>query len=62
MLVYEDHCIEVCQSCQPTYCKYLDVPKHICDKCGEQKTVYRWQGEEFCLDCIIEDLELEKID
>lgn len=38
-------------------CPNRNVPRYYCDKCGSEATLYYFDDEELCLDCIEERLE-----
>lgn len=43
--------------CAGDQCPNLqDVPHYCCDDCGEEKTLYLFDGGELCLDCIFDSL------
>lgn len=59
---YENNCVFCSNGCR--HCgrdKYY--PVHACNRCrADDEKLYKWDGEELCLDCIIEDLDLEEIE
>ena len=52
-----------CVGCPPEMgclgdgCPYRNVPYYYCDECGENETLYHFDGEELCIDCIKKRLE-----
>ena len=52
-----------CVGCPPNMgclgdsCPHRNVPRFYCDKCGEETTLYHYDGEELCIECIKERLE-----
>lgn len=59
MLKYENDCVNCGLHCVGGACKYYDkVPHYYCDKCGEEATLYHFDGEELCMDCINDQLEV----
>lgn len=53
-----------CVGCPPemgcigNLCPYRNVRRYYCDKCGEEvETLYYFDAQELCLDCIEEQLE-----
>lgn len=52
-----------CVGCPPEMgclgdgCPYRNVPCYYCDECGENETLYHFDGEELCIDCIKKRLE-----
>lgn len=62
-LIYEDYCVGCpAELCRPMFCKQLNRPRHVCDRCGAKGPVYDWNGEELCRMCVWEDLELKEIE
>lgn len=63
MIYYEDNCF-CCESsgypCIGRYCPNRNVKMYECDKCNEEVdygNLFHWNGQEFCIDCIKEELE-----
>jgi hypothetical protein len=53
---YEDCCLQCSVPCVNCGRKETIVP--YCDDCGEDdETIYVFEGEELCLDCIVKRLE-----
>lgn len=59
--------IEIANDCVmcPDYCRHCGRDKdykivHLtCDKCGEEfHTLYEYDGQELCEDCLLEEFEL----
>lgn len=62
MVTYENEC---CDCAVPGYpclgdsCPNRHVKHYYCDECGEDvEKIYRFEGEELCLDCIEKRLEV----
>ena len=52
MITYEDEC-----------CPYRSVPHLYCDKCKEEvDTLYGYEGEQVCVDCIVKSLNKVEIE
>ena len=57
-----------CVGCPPNMgclgegCPYRHVVRTHCDKCGFEETLYEWDGDQLCLDCILEECGNEDID
>lgn len=53
-----------CVDCDPALgclgdsCPYKNVPRFYCDKCGYEETLYEYDGEELCLECIAKRLPI----
>lgn len=56
MIVYENDCVDCGLPCFSS-CKYLSSPHYYCDECGKEATLYKYDGEQLCLDCISNRLE-----
>lgn len=61
MVVIEDECVG-CPTefgCLGSACPNRNVSHHVCDECGyDVETLYKYEGEELCLDCIEGRLEV----
>ena len=56
MVSIENECVECGKPCF-SECPYKAVKHYYCDHCGnETDKLYEFEGEELCLDCIIETL------
>lgn len=64
MVKMENDCVGCPDYCIGSACKYYyDIPHFYCDECGkETETLYKYDGDELCEDCILERLEAEEID
>lgn len=66
MVVTENECCDCAvpgYPCLGSECPNRHVKHYCCDKCGEeveQGELYSYCGEELCIDCIKEDLEVVK--
>ena len=59
MIKIENHCVG-CPSemgCLGHSCPYTDVVCYYCDECDEEKTLYHFDGEQLCINCIEKRLE-----
>lgn len=54
----ENECVGGCPTCLGEGCKYHNVTRYYCDECGDECTLYKYEGEELCIDCITEKLEV----
>lgn len=58
MIVTESDCVSCDLPCIGSACKYFKVVRFICDECGKDaEELYHWDGEELCIDCILDQLE-----
>lgn len=61
MIMTENECVDCGLPCLYESCPYWAVMRYYCDKCGEeQDTLYWWDGQQLCLDCI--EALLERIE
>ena len=44
--------------CLGNSCPRRNVKRFYCDKCREERTLYHFEGEELCISCIIDRLEV----
>jgi hypothetical protein len=54
----ENHCVDCGLPCLGSSCPKRNVTVFYCDKCGDETTLYHFDDEELCLDCIQERLEV----
>ena len=66
MITYENEC---CGCAVPAYpcmgdaCPNRHVPHLYCDRCKEEvDTLYEYEGEQVCVDCILKSLDKVKIE
>lgn len=52
----ENDCVGCDLPCMPG-CVYKNMPHYYCDDCGLEKKLYNFDGEELCLDCIVDRLD-----
>ena len=46
------------RGCLCSSCKYLNVVRYYCDYCKEEATLYKYDGDEICIDCLMQNLEV----
>lgn len=56
MVVIENECVNCGLPCLYTSCPYYEVEHYLCDRCGEEDTLYEYEGEDLCISCIIDQL------
>ena len=54
--VTESECVDCGLHCQGRACKYYEVTSYYCDRCKEETTLYEFDCEELCIDCIKKEL------
>lgn len=62
-LIYENECCSCASgsyACRGSLCPLREVPHLYCDECDEETTLYYFDNEMLCLDCIVE--RLDKVD
>lgn len=60
MRVKENECVgcrDLGLPCMGSSCPNRNVVRFYCDKCKEESDLYHYDGQELCIDCIIEKLE-----
>lgn len=53
----ENECVMCGLPCMGDSCPNRNVIRFYCDDCGEETTLYHYDGEELCIDCIKNRLE-----
>lgn len=64
MIQLENECVG-CPSdmgCIGNSCPYVNVLRFYCDECGDEATLYWWDDEQLCIDCIEQRLERVEYD
>lgn len=57
----EDECVgctSVGLHCLGTSCLNRNVVRFYCDRCEKETTLYHYDEEELCADCILEEFEV----
>ena len=58
MIVTSNECVDCGLPCIMHSCRYYRVTRYYCDKCKEEvETLYYFDAQELCLDCIEKQLE-----
>lgn len=58
MRIHTNECVG-CPSnlpCIYNSCPYYNVERFYCDECKSEDTLYEFDGQELCIDCIIKQL------
>ena len=56
----EDECVG-CHSelgCLGNSCPYRNVVRFYCDRCGDETTLYEYDDEEICKDCLVKEFKM----
>ena len=65
MICYEDECVGCPpeMGCRGLGCPNRNVPRLHCDRCDEEReTLYAFDGEELCEDCLLDNFEKITLD
>ena len=54
MKKFENECVNCDLPCIGSFCRYLNVPHYYCDYCGEEETLYDYDGDEVCASCLLQ--------
>lgn len=57
----EDECVgctSVGLHCLGASCQNRNIVRFYCDRCGCEEKLYHYEGEELCVDCILEELKV----
>ena len=59
MIIVENECVDCPREmgCLGESCPNMNVPHFYCDKCKEEETLYHYDDEQLCINCIKERLE-----
>lgn len=55
MTVYENECCDCATGafpCMGNSCPMRNVPHYLCDRCKTEDTLYKYDDEVLCIDCI----------
>lgn len=58
MIQKENDCVDCGLPCLGNACSYINVKHYYCDECGNEDTLYHFDGYELCIDCIKDRLEV----
>lgn len=56
MIEITDECVDCGLPCLGKACPYKNVKRFYCDRCGEETTIYHFEGEQLCIDCVASEL------
>ena len=54
----ENECVNCGLPCLGKICPYREIPHYYCDRCGEEETLYYYDGEELCAYCLLKEFEI----
>ena len=54
----QDECVGCGLYCLGSSCPNRNVVRFYCDKCGDETTLYDYDGQELCADCLLEEFEI----
>ena len=57
MKTQESDCVDCGLPCMGRSCPHYSVTRFYCDRCDCEGTLYRYDGEELCIDCLLENFE-----
>ena len=57
MTKIENECVDCGLPCLGDSCPYRNVVRYYCDKCKEEETLYHFDGDELCINCIEKNLK-----
>lgn len=63
MVEYVNECLGCATESYPclgSVCPNRQVARFYCDECGEETTLYRFNGRDLCIDCVKNRLEVVK--
>ena len=58
MKIVESGCVNCGLPCIGHSCKHFTVTRYICDECGAEEILYEFEGQELCIDCIKDQLQV----
>ena len=54
----EDECVSCGLPCLGSACRYRNVARFYCDRCGEETTLYHYDDKELCAECLLKEFEV----
>lgn len=51
-------CKDLGLPCIGNSCQYKNVTRFYCDRCEEEHTLYHYDSEELCADCLLKEFEV----
>lgn len=62
MIVIESDCYDCDLPCIFEACPHYRTVHYYCDKCETEDILYEFEGEQLCVECILEQLERVEYD
>lgn len=56
MIRRENDCVDCGLPCFDS-CKWKNNPHYYCDECGEEETLYEFDGQQLCAKCVLKNLK-----
>ena len=56
MVKVENECVDCGLPCIGSSCPYMNVTRYYCDDCYDEATLYEYDGQELCADCVLKRL------
>ena len=58
MIKVENECVGCPpeMGCMGSSCPYMNVTRYYCDDCKDETTLYEYEGQELCADCVLKRL------
>ena len=58
MIKVENECVDCGLPCIGSSCPYMNVTRYYCDDCEDEATLYEYDGQELCAECILKRLPI----
>ena len=58
MIKVENECVDCGLPCIGSSCPYMNVTRYYCDDCEDETTLYEYDDQELCADCILKRLPI----
>ena len=54
----ENECVDCGLPCRGSSCPNSNVIRYYCDRCGNEDTLYYYDNEELCEECLLKNFEV----
>ena len=54
----ENECVDCGLPCLGSFCPHRNVFHYYCDRCKEEAKLYHYNGEEICVECLLEEFDV----